>query len=198
MTRQTVYDLDGNDFDRISTDLDDIIEPAIEHQLSTTDYPRLCEWSSHYVFVYDGMKSGFRRDHHLQDYSPVAVGWTKQPFRLYRTKSPAILPVMILDPEKGMSAPVYGEVYQVSPRTIRSLDWLNSNGFQTKRLRMPVNAIIDKKGTQKQIYAFCYPHLQSYWSSRMDRLLPCDILTANNNKQRYYNYMKKYEQTGSE
>jgi hypothetical protein len=40
-----------------------------------------------------------------------------------------------------------------------------------------------------------YVHLQSYWSKRLDRLEPCDLLTANNNKKNYYNFMKKYEAT---
>jgi gamma-glutamylcyclotransferase (GGCT)/AIG2-like uncharacterized protein YtfP len=198
MAHFNVLELDGNDFDRISLHLDVIVEPAIEHQMGTPDYPALCQWDSHYVFVYDGLKHGFRRSRHLRDYDPLAVGWTKAHFKMWKTEGPNSYPIILLDSDLKEKAPVYGEVYQVTPETIRSLDWINSNTHMCRRFRMPIEAIIDTKGTSKQIYAWTYVHLQSYWSSRMNRLEPCDILTANNNGRKYYNYMKKYEQISSE
>lgn len=188
-----VYELNADDINRISDELDNILEPVVEGLTSTPDYPNLLMWDSHYVFVYDGMKHGFRGDRRLLNYPCVAVGWTKAHFRLWRSKSLSSYPVALLDTDKSVTAPVYGEIYQVRPDTIRDLDFLHNNTFMTKRLRMPIDAIIDTKGTSKQIYAWVYPHLNSYWHSRMDRLEPCDMLTANNNGRKYYNYMKKYE-----
>lgn len=191
-----VLDLQGEDFDRIAEEIDDILEPAVEASINTPDYPELCKWDSHYVFIYDGMKHGFRRDRHLRDYDCRAVGWTKAQFRMWRSKGPNSYGVVMLDQDRTKTAPVYGEIYQVRPDTIRSLDWLHSNTWMTRRLRMPIDAIVDAKGTNKQIYAWVYCHLSNYWASRMDRLDPCDMLTANNNKRNYYNYMKKYESIG--
>lgn len=194
MPKLNVLDLDGDDVNYIGTELDDLLKNINDYLTSTPDYPELQKWDSHYVFIYDGLKAGFNRDRHLQDYDTLAVGWTKANLRLRKSSGANSYAVAMVDgSDKSKAAPLYGELYQVRPETMRELDWLYSNTFMCRRFKMPIEAIIDSKGTTKQIYAWTYIHLQSYWASRIDRLEECDILTANNNGKKYYNYMRKYE-----
>jgi len=188
-----VLELTEEDEENIEDKLDDLIGTPMEYLTSCPDYPALAQKTGHYVFVYDGLKSGFARDKHLADYVPLAVGYTKAYVRLYRTTSVIPQAIAMISSDKERAAPIYGEVYMVSPETVRELDWLYANTMQTKRIRTAIQGIVDSKGTTKQIYAYMWLNLGSYWHNRMDRLIDCDLLIANNNKKPYYNFMKKYE-----
>lgn len=188
-----VLDLQSNDLDRLESSLDDLTSTPMEYSTSCPDYPQLSQKTGHYVFVYDGLKSGFARSKNLIGHPTLAVGYTKASLVLYKTDHVVPQGLALVVTDKVDSAPVYGEVYLVPPETIRELDWLYANTLQTRRLRVPIQAIVDSKGTSKQVYAFMWVNLMSYWHSRMDRLVKCDLLTANSNGQRYYSFMKKYE-----
>jgi len=166
-----------------------------DYSASTADYPELAKKTGHYLFVYDGMKMGFKRHKQLMLKDCCAVGYTKVRFQMFRRSVNSLIetPVVLLSHTPEKRAPVYGEIYCVSPETIAELDWHESNGILANRRRIAIDAVIDEKGTQKQIWAFMYIHSMDYYQSRMDQLRPADLLTANADKMKYYNFMKKYE-----
>lgn len=184
-----------NDFDTLSEETQHYFDELTDYSVSCSDLPHLQKHTSHYLFVYDAMKSGFRRDKELLEFPCVAVGYTKSTFKMYReTVAPHYEnAVVMLSGGKAPYANVYGEIYQVTPDKICELDWHESNNVITKRLKLPFDVVIDGKGTVKQIYAYMYVGLWKYWDTRMHNLRPADVLVANGDKRHYYNFMKKYE-----
>lgn len=176
----------------ISDYLEDHLSGPLDEGSSTDDFPDLLKWDSHYVFVYDNHKSNFRKGGFMEDFPCVGVGYTKNHFRMFLEEQKH-QPVIMLDDDKLACAPIYGEIYQVPPRKVRELDYVFDNLYMTKRMKLPINAVINSKGDTKQIYAFIYVHKKTYWDKRFEQLKDADLLKANNNGKPYYNYMKKYE-----
>jgi gamma-glutamylcyclotransferase (GGCT)/AIG2-like uncharacterized protein YtfP len=191
-----VTNMTTEEMDHVESKLDDLMEGPDNYQTCTPDMPLLQQKTGHYIFIYDGLKEGFARDKELLEYPLLAVGSTKGHFELYRSNHVVPMGIAIASNNPALAAPVFGEIYCVKPSTVRELDWLYSNGFQTKRLRTAINAVIDKQGTTRQVYAFVWVNLRSYWDKRMDRLSRCDLLTSNNSGRKYYTFMHKYEQIG--
>jgi gamma-glutamylcyclotransferase (GGCT)/AIG2-like uncharacterized protein YtfP len=185
-----------DDYEGLSAALSERFEEIPEYSTSTSDFPELMKHDSHYIFVYDGMKQGFRHDKHLLGCKLVAVGYTKYYFTMYREviQSRYQQPVVLLGGGPKERAAIYGEVYQVFPEVIAELDWKESNGPIVTRRRVPVDATVSKDGTMKQLYPWMYIHKNTYWDSRFDRLQPMDQLTANSSGMKYYNFLKKFEQ----
>lgn len=184
------------DYSSLQAALISMFEEIPEYATSTPDYPALAKYDSHFLFVYDGMKKNFRHDKHLLGSPCVAVGYTKSYYTMYkevingRYQQPVVLPYGSTE----QRAPVYGEIYKVTPNTLAELDWKESNGPIVTRKRVFVEAIVSKSGTTRQLCPWMYVHRPEYWDNRMDRLSIAQQLTANSSGQKYYSFLKKDEQ----
>jgi gamma-glutamylcyclotransferase (GGCT)/AIG2-like uncharacterized protein YtfP len=181
-------------FDIVRQGVTDVLCEAVECINTSPDYPALAKWDSHYVFAYGTLKAGFRRDRNLAGSKVVGVGYTKNHFEMFRTDTNQSFPVLLSN-EAGRAHHIYGEVYKVPTWMMRDLDYIESNTFKYQRIRVPIDTLMDSKtGISRQIYAWTYIGVPTYWSYKKDLLIPCDILTSKQDtKFSYYNFMKKYE-----
>lgn len=164
-----------------------------EYSQSTPDYLELSK-KDQYLFVYDTMKQDFRSHRDIEHCSLIGVGCTKSWYTmLIEPKALGSDAIVISDPALDHPrAPVFGEIYSVPPSMIRELDWSESNGFITQRIRCFVDAVVDECGITKQLYPWIYVHKSSYWNSRLNRLR---WLPPMNPAQggRYYNFIKPHQ-----
>lgn len=165
---------------------------------STSDYPALAKQKGHYLFVYNGLKQGFKYHEEISKFPCVGVGHTNQDFRMYYYKDGNLsYPIITYnDLQKGTkydNAVIYGEIYKVSPEYIAECDWRESNRVLCFRAKLPVTAVIDTNGTTKQIWPWIYIHRSSYWFNRKEKLKEIPRFTSKNNNQKYYNFIKAYE-----
>ena len=168
---------------------------ADDFLLTTTDFPTVQIVDSHYLFVYNEFKYNFRKASVLCDYEPIAVGYTKAHFNMSLfVQGEARFPVAFLDPDApDKRCPVYGEIYKVSPETIRDIDWLMYNNTMTHRRKIPVDAIVDSNGKQHQLYSYVYLHSPNYWVPRRKHLKSIAPLKSNKGGKPYYSYMKLFD-----
>ena len=100
-----------------------------------------------YVFVYGTLRYGHERHDILENARFVGYGFIKG-FKLYNLEFyPAIAK------ENGI---VYGEVYEISPETLKTLDWIE--GHPTLYKRITVTAYFDKNQKHKleNVYTYLY------------------------------------------
>ncbi len=186
-----------DDYEGMKVSLSERFDELIDLSTSCQDYPRLAKQDYHYLFVYDGKKQGFKRHKELLGYPCVGVGYTKAHFTMYNEVTSSgnyQSPIILMGGVSSERAPIYGEIYKVHPEKIAELDWYESCGPVCQRIKTPIEAIVDKSGTEKQLYCYFYIHKFHYWQSRMDRLKPVQPLVSNKGGLKYYNFLKKFEQ----
>lgn len=188
------YDWDSHS--ELSKESESLLSDGVKSVTCTPDMSRLNLVDSHYVFIYNEMKQNFSKSNVIEEDSPVGVGFTKTTFNLFYCQNSHLnFPVVMLDKDYiDKRHPVYGEVYQLSPTNIRRIDYLMSNNFMTKRMKIPIEVVVDGQGTLKQVYAFTYIHLNNYWSGgeRKKYLKHMTPFKANQGKK-YYNYIKLFD-----
>lgn len=165
-----------------------------EYALSTPDYRDLCKQDSHYLFVYGTEKTNFRNSRRLIGSPLVAVGLTKAHYQMFIEPTAVGSNAMIMYTKQidAPMAPVYGEIYQVSPSVIREFDWNENNNCETQRVRIWVNAVVDASGTTRQVMAYTYIHKASYWMSRLDRLRSIPTMKPVEG-QPYFNFIRPHQ-----
>lgn len=191
MSRLTDYLWDN--YEDLSEKLSGQFYDLPELRESCSDYLELSK-KEQYLFVYDTMKQDFRNHKDIAHCRLVGVGCTKSWYTmLIEPKSLGSDAIVLSDPALDHPrAPVFGEIYLVPPSVIRDLDWTESNGFITNRIRCFVDAVVDETGITKQFYPWLYVHKASYWDTRLDRLrwLP-PMKPAQGG--RYYNFIKPHQ-----
>lgn len=185
-----------DDYEGMKAALSERFDELVDLSTSCQDYPLLARKDSHYLFVYDGKKQGFKRNKELLGYPCIGTGYTKAHFTMFNevTTIGTKAPVLLLGPDVSKRAPIYGEIYQVHPDKLAELDWYEGNGPICRRIKTYINGVVDKKGTPKQLHAYMYIHNTNYWATRMDRLTEVDPFVSNKANLKYYNFLKKYEQ----
>jgi gamma-glutamylcyclotransferase (GGCT)/AIG2-like uncharacterized protein YtfP len=84
-----------------------------------------------HVFVYGSLKRGFRNHHFLATSQFIGTGTTGRDFDLLDL---GYFPAMV----KGGGFAIRGELFSVDGKTLRSLDFLESNGTFYQREQHPV------------------------------------------------------------
>ena len=85
------------------------------------------------IFVYGTLKRGFYNHHYLEQERFVGEAITLHRYALYKNRIP------YLQPSPPISH-VHGEVYEVSPETLRVIDVLEAHPYFYKRMKAPVGS----------------------------------------------------------
>ena len=135
----------------------------------TPDFPLLLRKSHHYVFVYGTLKKSFRNHYFLGRSELVGCGYTKHDRFFMARDTLGCFPVAFFDNRPENRARIYGEVYQVVPNTIKTLDNLESNGKIYKRHPLEMQ-IVQRDGKEQTVRAWIYLGVKDYWGQKSDRL----------------------------
>lgn len=184
-------------YESYAEEIEQFVDEGIKCVTSTPDMPRLNKMSRHYVFIYNEMKFNFSKHSRFIKEEPIGFGFTKAHFNLllYDHKEHLRFPLAMLDPQNpGNRHPLYGELYLLTPETIRKIDYALSNNYMTKRLKMPIEVATNKNGEIRQIFAYVYIHQGMYWDSEIRRkyLKRMTPMKANKNGH-YFNYIKLFD-----
>ncbi len=100
-----------------------------------------------YIFVYGTLRYGHERHNVLENARFVGYGFIKG-FKLYD-----LGPYPAIAKENGT---VYGEVYEISPETLKTIDWIE--GHPTLYKRITVTAYFDESQEHKleNVYTYLY------------------------------------------
>lgn len=144
----------------------ELLSEVWENASYTQDLPVLMQRTSHYVFIYGTLKRGFRNHRVIEQEEYVGPASTGNNYSMVVTSgTQAPFPIVFPDGRGDKMGAIYGEVYKVRPRTIRELDYLESNGTMYKRAITPVYVAF-KDGTVKKVYAFMYKGKRDFWKTR--------------------------------
>lgn len=125
----------------MKTALKNFMQSRVDDGYYTQDTPTLYRRAWHPIFVYGTLREGFSRGIYLEDCPKVGTGFTRgSQFRMYNllashragSKAPNY-PVILPEVTPEHAGKIYGEVYLVSPDTLKNLDFIESNGIQYKR-----------------------------------------------------------------
>ena len=183
-----------NKWSELSESVQAVWEHNSEYTVNSRDTPRLNFQDTHYLFVYDHMKHGFRGDKILSNHNGERAGiaWTATPFNFFKANpsGEADYPVPMLYGDRQKRAPILGEVWKVPVSLIKELDWYHDNHYQTQRLRIPLKVVVDPdKQTTQTLSVYTYLGLSSWWLTRTENLSPFDPITGHNGF-RYHCFLK--------
>lgn len=150
--------------------LKELFESGYESSAYTPDFTQLCRMDSHYVFTYGTLKEGFRNHRVIKDSEFVGPASTFNNFEMVvTTGTQAPFPIVFPSTREKKRGAIYGEVYKVTPNTMRELDYLESNGTMYKRMPTPVHVAFND-APPKKIYAWMYRGVRDFWSTRESTL----------------------------
>lgn len=157
----------------------------IEDGKYTYDLPELNRWDFHYVFVYGTLKKnkvnhsllldsksefveyGFTEPSNLVMYGagsfPVVIQYKDPPYIPSKQSSDGITDMIEMPPAR-----VLGEIWKVSPHTMKALDTLETNGVSYVRHRMNILSSCTGKDV---IPCWVYLGRNEFWDkvSKLDR-----------------------------
>lgn len=161
------------------------LKESIEEGNYTKDYPQLARRHSHLVFVYGTLKKGYRNHPFLGKGAKFkGYGYTSQDTFFMLRNSYSKYPVAFYDAREEVKARLFGEVWEVAPETMRSLDYLESNGVSFKRMPIFVDLKIKDSKTEK-IRVWSYLGMRDYWKDRQEVLEPGRKIKSMENKPYY-------------
>lgn len=181
------------------TSLSQTVNRILDESYHTPDAPYLQRYDHHDVFIIGAWKKGFKRHNLLgPDIKPIGVGYTNsEQFVMYRTKGSSGYPVALITNEKdGLGGAVYGELWRIPTNRIFSLDFYESNGIESKRMKLPIR-YYGTRGEIVRTYAWMWVGLRNHWNNKLEKdLILCDRQVKNSkvagDVQKYYNYMWRY------
>lgn len=194
---EDMAEMDSGSLSQMADVIHEIIGGSVIDYNGSPDFPELLRQSSHYLFVYGTLKSGFSRSKLLDECPCIGVGYTRQPwFTMYRTRTKTnTYPVILPNADVKERAKIYGEVYQVPPSVLRETDYIESNGVVYKRLRIPVT-VMRPKNEVLEMQPWMYIGIKDYWDKNLKYMEKCDLNVPNaNSSEPYYSFKKSYIQT---
>lgn len=185
---------------QIMTAIRQFIQSRVDDGYYTPDTPKLFTKEWHPVFVYGTLRKGFCRHPFLEDAPFVGTGFTRSlNFRMWNLKArrnkgsnmpnyPVILPTI----EASNEGHIYGEVYLVHPKTLRTLDYIESNGIQYRRIYRVINLNAAQDG-KKVLTCWMYQGEPAAWKTLRENggLQPMSRMQHPTEHFYYYVYKKQ-------
>lgn len=202
MTTKKHIVLEGSEAQRKSTKelAKQFFAIRMENNSGTWDGPDLLRFKWHYLFVYNNMKTGFKRNSVLGSKAvPVCNAFTfSTMFEMYMdvdNGSPLIMtnPADLRSEKCGR---IFGQVFRVPTSIIFDLDYYENNHHSMLRQSIPVDTIpfnTDVKGPM--LWCWTYVGKSDYWNKHPKRLWRAEENYRNKDAARYFIFKKSYEDT---
>lgn len=187
--------MDEDNIEKQAEGLRDSLDRALDTEGFTKDYPDLCLWEDHYLFVYGTLKSGYSNHRVINNKACKYLSecyTTDQHFVLKQTRGG--IPAMIGTwgtTNKDAKA-VKGELYLVKTPLIPKLDVFEQNGVIYKRLKLRFS-VPYPAAKDEIVPAWTYVGIRSAWGSPGETLAdsPAFTRTKDGKETPYYCYMGK-------
>lgn len=179
------------------------MQSTVDDNYYTMDGPELYKKKFHYIFVYGTLKKGFSRHSALTGHKAEAIGpatTVGKSYIMYRTGNKYTYPVILHSIEPTAFGHISGEVWKVPTKALFDLDFIESNGEMYDRTEVPVEVLLGRQRKPVKMMAWMYIGRNDFWrdphpdKSNRPKLVPCDLLTRNQDAtHKYYTFMRKYE-----
>lgn len=172
------------------------VQSRLDDSYYNPDAAALFQKKWHPLFVYGSLKRGFSRHQTLENSYFIGSAFTRNTgWTMFQMTGKMSYPMIFTPGPQEKPGSVFGEVYLVSPYTIKMLDIIESNGILYNRQYRTVD-LHNRDGKATTMAVWMYLSERSVWKEAINKgtCVPCEAFSRKDQPNfKYYLYKKDNE-----